>query len=250
MHDANACLTLTYDDRHLPIGGTLVPGDLQVFIRALRDRLRPKRISFFGCGEYGENPPKDWRFDKCFGRPHYHVLIFGFDFPDKYSLPDSKAGSKQWRSPRLEKIWTKGHSSVGVVNYTSAAYVAGYVMKKITGDIAPGWYQRVDLTTGEVFDLVPEFCRMSLRPAIGKTWYQAYGTEVRQNDSVVMRGKEMKPPKYYDKLLEMNFPVDYLEVKAARQLDAEAKPEDSTFERLKVRGHVADAKRRLFRRAI
>ena len=42
-------------------------------MKKLRGRLSPKRVRYFHCGEYGEK----------FSRPHYHVCLFGFGFPDK-----------------------------------------------------------------------------------------------------------------------------------------------------------------------
>jgi hypothetical protein len=41
---------------------------------------------------------------------------------------------------------------------------------------------------------------MSRRPGIGAAWFEQFSAELEHNDSVVARGREMKPPRYYDKL--------------------------------------------------
>jgi hypothetical protein len=44
---------------------------------------------------------------------------------------------------------------------------------------------------------------MSRREGIGYEWYQKYGWEdCHKNDFVVINGKEVRPPRYYDKLLD------------------------------------------------
>jgi len=100
-HEANSFVTLTYDDAHLPPGGSLRPGDMVKFWKRLRAALG-RKVRYFHCGEYGEQ----------LGRPHHHALIFGFDFPDKVWLRGSGETSL-WRSPFLESLWPFGHSSVG-----------------------------------------------------------------------------------------------------------------------------------------
>ncbi|WP_445236462.1 rolling circle replication-associated protein [Escherichia sp. E4385] len=76
------------------------------------------RFVFFGCGEYGSK----------LERPHYHAIIFGYDFPDKTL---HKAGRfNLYRSSLLERCWTFGWSVVAAFSFESAAYVARYCVKK------------------------------------------------------------------------------------------------------------------------
>jgi hypothetical protein len=56
----------------LPADGSLDVSHFQKFMKRLRDRIKPLKIRFFHCGEYGD----------LTRRPHYHALIFGYDFPD------------------------------------------------------------------------------------------------------------------------------------------------------------------------
>lgn len=42
---------------------------------------------------------------------------------------------------------------------------------------------------------------MSRRPGIGQGWIEKYQDEVYQSDSVIVRGKEVKPPRFFDQQL-------------------------------------------------
>ena len=64
LRSENAFVTLTYDDSHLP--SSLVKAHLQAFIKKLRNDGHS--IRYFGCGERGS----------LNGRPHYHVILFGY----------------------------------------------------------------------------------------------------------------------------------------------------------------------------
>lgn len=188
LHDANAFLTFTYRDEDLPEGGTLVKKHMQDFWKRYRKSIEPAKISYFQSGEYGED----------LGRPHYHAIVFGHDFPDKkYWKPASDGSGHLFTSDKLERLWGKGFCSIGSVTFESAAYVARYALKKITGDEAPGWYQRLDPDTGELHELIPEYLVMSRNPAIGKRWFQRFGLEVFPQDEVIVRGHQAKPPRYY-----------------------------------------------------
>ena len=69
-----------------------------------------------------------------------------------------------------------------------------------TGDLAASVYTVV-LPDGTMLEREPEMLVMSKRPAIGREWFQRFGKHVYVRDKVVARGKEMQPPRYYDKLL-------------------------------------------------
>lgn len=146
-------------------------------------------VRYFHCGEYGEN----------FGRPHHHACLFNFDFPDK-SLWKSEGKTYLYRSRTLEHLWPFGHSTIGNVSYQSAAYVARYVIKKINGKLAPGHYQ----------GRLPEYTTMSRRPGIARDWYEKYkNTDVFPRDFIVLNGKKLKVPKYYNRCYELTNPDEY-----------------------------------------
>jgi len=60
---------------------------------------------------------------------------------------------------------------------------------------------------------------MSRRPAIGKRWIERYWRDVYPRDFVVMDGHELKPPRYYDKWMEVNHPDVMFQVKEQRLVD-------------------------------
>lgn len=199
LHDENCFLTLTYDDEHLPVGGSLVKSDFQKFMKRLRKKFSSKRVSFFHCGEYGDTPDPRYPYDG-FGRPHFHALVFGLDFPDKTPFKKSKSGEQLFRSAMLDKLWPFGFAWIGRVSFQSAAYVARYCVKKVNGDNAEGFYQNVQRSTGVLFPVVREYATMSLKPAIGKRWFERFHSDVFPSDFVVVSGRKVKPPKYYDRL--------------------------------------------------
>lgn len=216
-HEKASFITLTYNPEHMPKGGTLVKRDWVLFMKRLRQTIAPQKIRFLQCAEYGEGNM----------RPHFHAIIFGYDFPDKVFYKTSpKSGSKLYRSPTLEKIWSDnegnpiGFADIGDVTFESAQYVAGYVTKKITGELAHDHYKYIDLETGEITQRLPEFSLMSRRPGLGKGWIEQYKTDVYPHDKVVMNGKLSKPPRFYDKFLEEADKQMHELIKAQREAKA------------------------------
>ena len=95
-------------------------------------------------------------------------------------------------------------------------------------------YSVVDGETGEVLgQRIPEYTSMSLKPAIGKEWAEKFLTDVYPSDSVIINGRAMQPPKYYDKVLEVNNPYELDFVKDARTRKARERGSLS-WERLEV----------------
>lgn len=127
---AASFVTLTYDEEHVPDGGSLFPRDLQLWLKRFREAVGPCR--FFAVGEYGD---QSWR-------PHYHVALYGHD---------------RGCGGEVVKTWGKGFVEVGDLTVHSAQYVAGYTVKKMTQ------VDDVRLPVG----YYPEFSRMSRRPGIG-----------------------------------------------------------------------------------
>lgn len=231
MHPFNSFVTLTYNDDNLPPDGSLHYADFQLFMKRLRSAFGGG-IRFYMCGEYGENT----------FRPHFHACLFNCFFPDRQYLSLLDSGSKIYRSPALEALWPHGFSSIGDVTFESAAYVARYICKKITGPSADAHYSRVDFSTGEIYHVTPEFSRMSLKPGIGATWFAKYHADVFDRDYVIVRGAKSKPPRYYDNLLKARpgFMSDYIEF--LRTERAHDRAEDNTPQRLADRELVTKAR--------
>lgn len=239
MHEFNSFITLTYNDLNVPEDFSLDYSHFQDFMKRFKRKVHRKfgsaaarEIRFYMCGEYGEQ----------FDRPHFHACIFGFDFPDKRLWTKTDSGAVIYRSEFLESLWTFGYSSIGDVNFQSAAYVARYVMKKVTGKPSDAHYALASPITGEVFNRVPEFNRMSLKPGIGATWFQKYSSDVFPHDYVVVNGKKAKPPRYYDKLFSILDDEVFEEVQYVRFLNVQNSLDDNTPDRLLVKEQVANSR--------
>lgn len=222
QHEHNCFLTLTYNNENLPKDMSLQPQHMTKFWKRLRKKYG-NNIRYYYCGEYGERT----------GRPHYHACVFGFDFEDKKLWKMSQENAL-YRSESLEKLWPYGFSSIGLVTFESAAYVARYILKKRTGDAAEEHYNYVD-SDGVIYSRMPEYTRMSRRPGIGKGWIEAYKGDVYPHDFVVIKGNKYRPPRYYDEQLEEEVKA---ELKAKRRRNAEKHVENNTPERRKVREQV------------
>lgn len=226
LHEDSCFVTLTYHNDHLPPGGSLVPRDFQLFMKRLRKARRPSKIRFFHCGEYGETT----------GRPHYHALLFGVSFPDKRQC--SSGDFPLYSSAELDKLWGLGECKIGRLTAESAAYCARYVMKKVTGDLAPDHYRYTDPDTGEVFELHAEYATMSRRPGLGAEFLHRYLDDVYPDDFIATRDGGQRPvPAYYDKLLKRVQPETFDAIKSKRlnrALDPKQQS-NSTPERLAVR---------------
>lgn len=233
MHKANSFVTLTYSNENLSPG--LNYKDFQLFMRRLRKHV-PK-VRFFAAGEYGEENL----------RPHWHALLFGATFDDAGPVSDQTR-----RSKTLEKLWPHGYSSHGPITTATAGYVARYAVKKVTGQNASTWYTRLDPTTGELVECVPEMARMSLRPGIGATWFKKYWREIYETRDGVTQpgGRQQPPPRYYDKKLqEIDDELAEL-VKANRYNKSFTYAEDNTAARLAVREQCAKAKNAFLKRQL
>lgn len=220
LHKKNSFITMTYDDAQIPSDGGLDLEHWQKF--AKRTRQKMGRFRFYHCGEYGDR----------LMRPHYHACIFGQDWSeDRTKWEASKTGQKQWTSKTLDELWGHGITRIGELNYDSAAYCARYIMKKITGELAIPHYGH----------LKPEYSTMSRRPGIASEWIEKYGKETYQSDSVIIKGREVKPPKYYDTRFEIKDEEGFHRAKSARRERAEKQKHHNTPERLEVRERVQKA---------
>lgn len=175
QHPQNTFLTLTYDDDHLPreefyhkkTGEVFAPLSVnpyshKKFIDNLRWHYRDltgKEFRYYMVGEYGEKSQ----------RPHYHYALFGF--------PQCTIGAqiiqRRFFACRcsscslISRVWGQGNIYQGSLTSDSAAYIAGYINKKLTNgsDYRQPEYQ--GYTNKErLAGRHPEFSRMSNRPGI------------------------------------------------------------------------------------
>lgn len=184
-HDAAIFATLTYAPEHLPSSGELVPRDLSLFLKRLRQAMarrrgrspdiRGHRLRYLACGEYGD----------IGGRPHYHAILFGVGFNDEQT-----ATATLKTSPTLTRLWGKGTVNYGEVTAASAAYVAGYTIKKIG---------RTHCDADGVVMEAP-FLRASTHPGLGADYANRYAADFRGGATYV-DGHPHPLPRYYRKLL-------------------------------------------------
>lgn len=277
LHNSTCFLTLTYDREHLPLHGTLVLEHLQLFFKALRNWLvrsgsssrattsvsstqvsatvrSPSRpldvvgsagVRYFACGEYGES----------MSRPHYHVLLFGFSFPDRvqFGRRESPSGPVvTYVSSLLRELWPRGHSLIGDVTPASCNYVAGYVQKKRRADAEDDHrYDVVDSGTGEVVArLRKEFTVSSRRPGIGAGWIDRYKSEVFGADrsGVVVDGREVAVPRFYvERVRRADVLLHERHVRLQRRLvERIRRSPDATARRLRDRLTVLEARMKMF----
>lgn len=231
-HESSYFLTLTYDDNSLPFNidtlsgefsgkSSLVKSDLQKFIKRLRKNYPyDNHISYLACGEYGELSL----------RPHFHVLLFGLKLDDLKEYKKTELGYSLYNSEFISRLWPFGYSVIAPLTFESAAYVSRYTVKK-AGDDKKDIYDE--------YLLEKEFIVCSLKPAIGYQYYVDHRDEIYKYDSIVLpEGKVVKPPRYFDKLYEIDFPDKMAVIKERRKklseinLDAQLDVCDYDFDKL------------------
>lgn len=239
-HSATSFLTLTYDDDHLPGDGSVSVRELQLFMKRLRRLFPGVKLRYFACAEYGETT----------FRPHYHLILFGADFRADRKVYSGRDSNRLYTSPTLEAAWGKGSALIGSVTPSSTSYVAGYAMKKVTGESADAHYARFNPASGLYNLVLPEFSLSSRRPGIGHDFYQAHKSQIVNQDSIVFKGKLVPVPSYYDRLLEKVDPERLLLIKQARLDTSSTDWRDQSPARLAVRAECAAAKRKLFAKKV
>lgn len=232
-HDFNCFVTLTIDDKHLftksdivhknglvwhPLDNavvdhdgvvsdspikTLRKTDLSAFMKRLRKRFPDVKIRFFGCGEYGSTSL----------RCHYHLILFGVDFhEDRVLYKTNFAGDRLYNSPTLSDLWPFGYSVISDITWNTCAYVSRYCLKKRSNDLKSVY---------EAFDLDPEFTLMSRRPGIAREFYEDFKKNIYATEEIFLSdikgSKKIRPPKYFDKLYDVDYPSDFEAIKKHRQ---------------------------------
>lgn len=239
MHEAqmwpqNSFVTLTYDNDNLPTDNSLVKWHVQDFLKRLRERHRPNPLRYFHSGEYGDQ----------YQRPHYHLCLFNIAFADQ-KLWTRERDNNLYTSEALDQTWSHGRAIVGELTFESAAYVARYCCKKITGERSEAHYVRLHPVTGLTHQVEPEYATMSRGGkgghGIGSTWLETFSADVWPYDEVIVRGHPCRPPRYYDKLLEQTQPGLLQALKLRRELEATTRAHDNTPARLEAKEKVKQA---------
>lgn len=243
-YENNWFITLTYDDKHVPIldqinidweiqkkegltspteiyheeeqlinDGTfkysLYPDDVKTFINSLRKYFEKKGhtgIKYFYCGEYGS-----------LERPHYHIIFMNLPLdPNQFykCKVDPLHHKAHWKSHEIEHYWGKGFVDVAECEWSCVAYVARYCTKKlskINDDKYETYYSQGRL---------PEYIRMS--KGIGKDYFKEHKDEIYKYDEIIMKtvkgnNGNYKPPAAFDRWMKEENPGFMMKVKLSRQ---------------------------------
>lgn len=209
-YDKSSFVTLTYDQEHVPKNadgaGTLRYEDFQKFMKRLRKVQPDLDIRYFGCGEYGS---------KKF-RPHFHAIVYGYDFPDKQFEKMSSKGSILYTSDELARLWPYGMCDVGDVNAATCGYVAGYIASKI-GKYSNSRYKDLGVLPPKLF--------ASRRPSIGLRWFEQNVDKYLETDVQYVKTEHgafpIGLPRYFKNKLEILNPELYNQIKDSAKLKAE-----------------------------
>ena len=167
-HKNAVFVTLTYDDKHLPKNNSLVKKDLQLFFKRLRQNLiyqnDSRKIRYFASGEYGDQTQ----------RPHYHAIIFNM--------------SPKIQDQSLINIsWQKGFCHFGLAEPDSIRYVAQYIDKKFSGDLADIEYKNKGRE--------PVFRILSL--GLGRNYVDKHSESLIDRGFATVNGIPHSLPRYY-----------------------------------------------------
>jgi hypothetical protein len=185
-------LTLTYNDESLPANESLVKEHLQLFIKRLRKFIEPKKIKYFGCGEYGDKTD----------RPHYHVIVIGWmpELANCYRPDGRNVASRD-----IERLWKYGNNTVGTVTKDSIQYVVGYIRKKIIGRMAEEVYEKRQ----SPFQLQSQ--KMGLD-------YAQNHKEIILESGITRDGVQVGVPRYYrKKLIDKDTYEEYIYLKKCEE---------------------------------
>lgn len=188
-------LTLTYDDDHIPtcaptltsqghltLPFTLCKDDVQRFWKRLRKAIYPRKIRYYLCGEYGDNT----------FRPHYHAVVFGLGYADR---------------PVVESCWRDGFVYLEDVNLATCNYVAGYVQKKLYGDVSKDVYG----------NRLPPFACMS--KGIGRQYVQEHWREIMDDGFILYHGSRLRVPRYFwESIVNDGFLVEHEVISYRRKM--------------------------------
>ena len=206
--------------------GSLVPKDLTRFIKNIRQIMKrdykEDNIRFMACGEYGAEGQ----------RPHYHIIFFNLNLPveDLYA-PRIINNELYYQSKIIERAWgaefekdgktwkkpPKGICNISVATWSTIAYTARYITKKVNGVESVAYYG----SKGQE----KEFMRVSRMPGIGEGYYKKHWKEIYDRDEIIIVNRSgtqtAKPPRYFDELYKKEHPKEFKELQRKRKKEGE-----------------------------
>lgn len=216
FHKQNCFITLTYDDVNLPEDGGLHHEHFQKFMKRLRKKFPDRKIKYFMCGEYGAQKE----------RPHFHAILFGFDFEDK-TFWNRTGKVINYISETLAELWPFGYHTIGSMHYGTARYTAKYSMKRMA---------EAGIDYG---DRRPEYRRMS--QGIGADYAKKYRKDIETHDCIIYNAHRNPVPRYYEKFLD----PDALQCIKANRVGLIWKKGQTPLEQLYIKEIIYHAKEKL-----
>lgn len=227
-------ITLTYDDAHIPynevydknhnlisVEESLPPknpylyefkADRKKCIKPFIDNLSyhaktnygDEKIMWFYCGEYGGETR----------RPHFHMILFGCHIRfDELKFYEEREGYILYEWTKGAEIWENGFVTVGQFTPETAAYVAGYVLKKQSKKTQNWIYEQ----QGKI----PEYTGQSRYPAIGAHYYETHKDQIYETDEIYIPGAigvmKLRPTSYYDNKYGIENPEKMKAIKEHRE---------------------------------
>lgn len=261
-----------------PLDYSLNKGFFLDTLKRIRDYLFKKygvKIRYFGCGEYGSEENSE--------RAHYHMLMYGYDFPDKQFYMKSKKGYDMYLSEELYKLWPYGIATIQSISPEICAYTAKYCTKKLNYDDDQKEFEHyygrqpefLFMSKGncqsnrcEYIDEIIKNCKgmKSLRDlenpycincdktrgGLGYSWFLKYKDNVLKKGYCTIGDKKYDIPKYYIDLLKLTDSEKYDTYKLSKLKLVEEKfeehPEEMSVERLEVRKQVKRGKLKFYNR--
>lgn len=263
---------------HYPINYTLCKGLILDFLKKLRDNIYKNtgiKIRYFGCGEYGSQENTE--------RPHYHVLIFGYNFPDRVFLKMSDSGIPVYFSDYLNELWHYGLTTVQDVNHRACMYTAKYLMKKLHYsndiDIIENYHGRepefIFMSKGNcqsnrcpyIDDIIKNCkglnslrnlynpycskCKFT-RGGLGFDFFAKYYKDILKIGYITIDGIKYKIPKYYMDILKLTDKnlYDKYKIKLLDKIDErnEKQPYENSLERKAVKAKIIKEKLKHYHR--
>lgn len=186
-------VTLTYDDKHLPINErgfvTLQRSDVQKFIKRMRRNIEyhGKNLSFkyIYCGEYGDGTHS--KNGLSTRRPHYHLIIFGLS-PEQVRF-------------YTKKLWRFGLCDIGVLGAGGIRYLCKYMAKSSPSKDVKKFR--------EVCCVQNPFFYHSI--GIGKEWILKNLDNIVHNEFTFnLNGKKYLFPKYVLRFVSAHTGINYI----------------------------------------
>lgn len=192
----NWFITLTYDDKNLPLTNegkpTIEPKDISRFINSLKkhfNRRKHNGIKYICAREYGGRKK----------RPHYHLIFWNLPLTDikKTTIKNYKKEKIVEYSPLIEKLWGKNNTKTSPniilpANLNTIKYTVAYSLKK--------------LKPKECIDERIEPERITFSRGIGLPFFEKEWQEIYKHDKITIADKNSTysttPPKYFDKQLK------------------------------------------------